>query len=395
MSFFANIKKVSELLFIFSCLVAANRCEPEILDWHRTSAGGTAFNFAFGKGIGVGFDWMDFYSGNYLYSLDLTNWTTNHVILGNYDVVFGNDLFVAVGSQTSYVSSDAIHWDAYKMPQSTVHLSFGAGKFFCGTYGGLIMTSADGRTWNTTQVTNGYPSLNHSAYGRGTYLVTDYRRIFTSSDAVVWQEQGRLPNEVWQLNELTFANDQFVGLAYGEGSFLAEGLGAARDGGELIDPEDHWWANNLILLSRDGLDWRVIHSTTNGLLRSIAGGNGLFVVSGTRGTFLYSTDGEHWTEEQTPFHWRGVGFSNSRFVRSSMEFIEVSSPVLTLSAFSDHTLRIIGPSGTDVRLETSPGPGGPWKDFLETQLLDGQKIIPFSSASGAVFIRGSIPSVNP
>jgi LPXTG-motif cell wall-anchored protein len=86
-------------------------------------------------------------------------------------VAFGNNLFVAVGDQSTIMTSpDGLYWTKRTVPtppgpgQSFRGIEYGDGSFVLTGYSGIILTSTDGVTW--TQKTSG-TSTNLRGIGFG------------------------------------------------------------------------------------------------------------------------------------------------------------------------------------------------------------------------------------
>jgi hypothetical protein len=75
-------------------------------------------------------------------------------------------------------------------------------------------------------------------------------------------------------------------------------------------------SSGLILSSSDGATWTTRTSPINLNLNAVAFGNGIFVAVGDSGTVLTSPDGVNWTSRGpvAPNHLRGVAFGNDLFV---------------------------------------------------------------------------------
>jgi hypothetical protein len=94
---------------------------------------------------------------------------------------------------------------------------------------------------------------------------------------------------------------------FAQGKFVAVGGGGGGDSG-----------NGHVLVSKDGREWKEVHSAKNRIAPIVYGGN-RFVAGGTHRHLLWSDDGESWQEgpqieDPVCTHFRGGAFGNDRFV---------------------------------------------------------------------------------
>lgn len=367
--------------FAAALALLALRCLGQ--EWHGVHVPFTAKMFAEGNGQVIALDGGYTALGRIYLSEDLTNWTQHSTDfpVEIYDLKFGNGVFVGIGFQTSYVSSDGLNWSAHRLKESGYQLAIGNEKFLTAGSGGWIMTSQDAQTWRSVQMTNGYPFFTATTFGNGRFLITGSGTAFVSETGEVW-EGKRLPTNIVEVTQLAFGRGMFVALARAVGGYLAEGTGASLRALQ-TDGEDKWWANNLIVASTNGLDWQTVHTTTNGILKGVVYGNGLFVGYGTRGTVLASTDGMNWKEQQLPNRQFGVGFVKDRFIRSGLGFfaidvgfLAVSDPIITLRPISGHKVGVYAPA-REVQWQMGSSVNGPWTTFTTISP-------PFSAAGNEV-----------
>jgi len=180
-------------------------------------------------------------------------------------VTYGNGLFVAVGYSDAgrvniLTSTGGVDW---VQPQSGTmnwlsSIACGNGQFVAVGWAGTIVTSADGENWVNRR--SGTQNILHGiAYGNGEFVVarkTDYfalsSTILTSVDAVNWIQndlgddieaiaygkrqfvavgwygaiQTSADGQNW-VGRLSGTRNGFIGIAYGEGRFIAVGRGAS------------------------------------------------------------------------------------------------------------------------------------------------------------------------
>jgi hypothetical protein len=235
---------------------------------------GTGINFhevCWGKGTFVavgdgaillstnGADWQDERAGDPIDTLD--------------GVVFGNNQFVAVGSDI-FTSPDGLTWKAHHVPLplasypiSNLHgVTYGAGTFAAvGLAGALARSSDDGSTWQVQQL-NMHAYYKGVCYGAGLFVAVgasawQVGTILSSPDAVTWTTRTNIPG-LQSLDEVLFANGSFI---------------AAGEFGEIVTSED-------------GVSWRRAATPSQVHLRGITYGQGSFVVVGNNETVLQSPD---------------------------------------------------------------------------------------------------------
>ncbi|HVU24432.1 MAG TPA: hypothetical protein VHE13_09935 [Opitutus sp.] len=202
-------------------------------------------------------------------------------------VAFGNNLYVAVGDDSTIVTSpDAVNWTVRRMSTNATNLNsvaFGNGLFVAVGMGagssigaGLILTSPDGVTWTTNQtIADTYNAqFSDVIFGNGLFVVAGaaQNRVLTSPDGLTWTPRN--------------AGYNTTHLAYGGGRFIATAGG------------------NRAIVSTDGITWTTHFvvgdaNTFTVYYDGIAYGAGKFVLAGrdsnfNTGTFS-STDGEAWT----------------------------------------------------------------------------------------------------
>lgn len=208
---------------------------------------------------------------------------------GFNDVVFGNGLFVAVGTDAVVqTSTDGTLWVSRysKTFESLGGVAYGGGQFVA-VGPSLIARSTNGITWteNFTPSANIYKGIT---YAQGQFVAVGYQgSLGTSTDGTVWTP--RTSGSPTQLNSVV----------YGNGTYVAVGLGGT------------------IIRSANGITW------TNGVpftalaINHITFGNGKFVTTGENGEIFTSPNGTNWTKRQTGtdgFNLNGMGYANGTFV---------------------------------------------------------------------------------
>lgn len=108
--------------------------------WNQRSAGSSqAIAYGGGKFVAVGSDGCAVTS-------DGVTWREQTCGGEARDVAYGNGIWVATSRDRLVTSTDAITWTPAPN-QVILRIGFGQGVFVGGTPGGIIKTSADGRTW--------------------------------------------------------------------------------------------------------------------------------------------------------------------------------------------------------------------------------------------------------
>lgn len=240
-----------------------------------------------------GVNWFDVYSG--------TNVNLTGVTYSEFD-----GLYVAVGEGGLILTSE--YGDAWTVQESGTQFALNAITYVPdennedgGTYVAVgnnfqVVTSRDGIQWSA-QNTGILSALNGVGHGNGLIVaVGDYRSIITTRNAIpsgldTWTLNSPQIDGVPGVNGLLFANNVHV---------------AVGDAG-------------LVLTSTDGLNWTQQTTGTTEDLKSIAYGNGRFVVVGGNAV-LTSTNGVNWTQQTaiTQQTWHEmlnyVTFGAGRFV---------------------------------------------------------------------------------
>jgi hypothetical protein len=272
------------------------------------------------------------------YSTDGVTWTpvsNNAFINGDiYGIVYGNGRYVAAGATNNNntinrtYSTDGTNWTAatsdniffeqamYPRGYDVRAIAYGNGKFVAGGIQSRCAYSTDGISW--TDATGVDASGNYTtggtyaifsgaailgiAYGNGKFVAvgpngqTGSGRIAYSPDGITWT--AATSNSIFP----TFINS----IVYGDDKFVAVG------------------ASGKIAHSTDGITWTAVSNSTFGTtdINSIAYGDGRYVAVGDDGKTAYSSDGINWTaipSANSGFGttgntiW-GVAYGNGRFI---------------------------------------------------------------------------------
>ena len=168
------------------------------------------------------------------YSTDGTSWTLVDWtgVLDYSKIVYGNQKFVAIGSQNKIAcSTDGTSWtELQNLPfsgnsESIYGIAFGGGKFVAvggSNSAGKIATSTDGETWTTVSPTvfnsGNFKSINCIAYGGGKFVASNSKATAYSSDGTNWTPIIREKENGTTYS--AFFLEDFSCLAYGNGKWI-------------------------------------------------------------------------------------------------------------------------------------------------------------------------------
>jgi hypothetical protein len=175
-------------------------------------------------------------------------------------------------------------------------LAYNQGQYIAGFRSGALEVSPDGATWTAANYNLKQPIFS-AASGGGRCVLGTTGVVLTSTDKTMlnWTIVG-LPNQ----------NNGVLGLAYGNGMFVAvTGTGCAGCGDN----------TGGIYTSTDGLTWSTAVATTKGLI-SVAYGNRGFIGVGWNGVSYSSPDGVTWSGPTTigAGTLSGIAYGNGVYV---------------------------------------------------------------------------------
>lgn len=239
-------------------------------------------------------------------------------------IIYGDDLFLAVGSNGTILSSEyGVEWSNVDSTISTClnAVSYLNGLFLAAGDDGVILTSPDGLNW-TQKHSNPGNHLHAISYGAGNYIVVgDSGRVYRSVDGNEWSSSSVTTSD---LRGISRGNNLFLA-AGTEGSILsstdgsewtAESSGSARDLNSVAFGKERFAVvgdEGTVLRSHNGDDWTEIESGIDKSLFSIAYGNETFIATAS----IYSSDdASSWTERylETDEILYGVAYGNRTFV---------------------------------------------------------------------------------
>jgi len=208
------------------------------------------------------------------------------------DIVWGNNMFVAVGGSMLYkkdkfkgygeskiaYSPDGITWTAvtnttFKDKELIRTVAYGDGKFVAGSSKGNLAYSQDGVNWTAVKKTTSVKLIRDIAYGNGKFIAVGGSKILYSPDCINWTAKS----------PFTFFKESIYAVAYGDNKFVA---GSSSDN----HPQN-------IAYSLDGLEWESLGRYLVHGGNTIAYMNGKFTAVCYNGNVVYSPDGVKWTDE--------------------------------------------------------------------------------------------------
>lgn len=209
-------------------------------------------------------------------SQDAAAWTLRY---GGYKVdlagIAGAEgRWVAVGAEGAILSSpNPWPWQWTRRSSGTQQplaaVTAGLDRFVAVGARGAIVTSDDGLTW-TPQTSGTDADLQGVTFANGRFVAAGKN---AAGKAVVLSSEN---GQAWKAQALDLPG--FVGLAYGQGRFVAVGSGG------------------LVATSADGTAWTKAATPAQGDLYGVAFGAGRFLAVGAAGLVLTSPDGAVWTK---------------------------------------------------------------------------------------------------
>lgn len=281
------------------------------------------------------------------------------------DVVYGNGVFVAVGSKAIngeapginagrvgavYTSTDSWHWDervSGVRGATLAKAAFGNGRFVAVGPGGTMIYSDDGIAWKSA-VSPMPASWTGLAYGAGRFVAVGPGAMASSTDGVTWRAETAIAgSNYWTIR---FVNGSFFrspispgspvqrsfdGLNWSEVTLassaalndiaFSNGLWVAATSGFSTTFEGMGFvALGALQVSTDGLQWTAVRSPGTASMQSVQWAGDRWVAGTGDGTILTSTDARNWRVEERP-------------TQSSISRL-VASPNYTVTVGPNHTL---------------------------------------------------------
>ena len=261
------------------------------------------------------------------------------------DMVYGNDIFVSVGSNSAMTSPDGITWTSHEVPAGGWYsVGYGNGVFVAvGT--DKVMSSSDGVNWTerTSPEANNWAGV---AYGNGTFIAISNggdHQVMTSPNGESWTLRNASHNHNW------------VNAVYAGGQFVA------------VSDYTNWnKPGGQVMTSPDGITWTG-HETFESVpwthaWKSIAYGNGTYVAVSSQGAVMTSPDAATWTAQtlSSPLNsqfWIDVAYGGGTFVAVCTNTCGATAKVMTSPDGATWTARAT-PGATDSLHAVAYGNGG-------------------------------------
>jgi len=246
-----------------------------------------------------------------------------------YDIVFGNNTFVAVGAQGKIAYSDTgktfVAVTNSRFDTSHIRsVAFGGGRFVAvGDAGKAAFSTDGGRTWTASAATGfGTSNILAVAFGANRFVaVGQAGKIAYSTNGQTWTmvPTASQPTKT-DITGIAFGNNKFI-IGNGDPGLWSSSDGVAwtavRTNVISVDNEDEIkgvvWVNNMFfavgiragtgaasignaIFSRDGVTWTAPPKDSGFIIseiRDIAFGTGKYIAVGSYGMF-YSTDNVTW-----------------------------------------------------------------------------------------------------
>lgn len=236
-------------------------------------------------------------------------WTDTSLSTGSQnplsDITWGDGMFVAVGHRGAIMTSpDGMEWEQRTSgsDENLYSVCWGGGQFIAVGAKNTVLASLDGREWSPRntwiQLPSGHdPDYYSVGYGNGLYV--------TSGDIIIHSQDGI----DWTATE---GNLDFQSVGYGNGIFVAASF-------------DH------ALLSENGREWNPIYdipsiqqqqmpgqpiiSPVPPSLKSVAYGNGIFMIVGENPPIMISENGTDWeiADSTNPYN-NDIAFNGDEFI---------------------------------------------------------------------------------
>ena len=331
-------------------------------------------------------------------------------------VAFGAGRYVAVGDRGAiFSSSDGVTWSRKdsKTTRNLRSVIYGNNLFVAVGNGNIIRTSQNGEEWAERRYVGEGELLLSAVYADGQFVIVGARGIrdtngkltgtrgviVTSANGITWNERS-LPRTVPLLRSITHAGGKFVAAGNDETIVTSsDGITWSRTHpASSSSTANHLWevipaaggfvavgTNGVVLTSNDGTTWsRSTEGPTNrdGKKNTLFGAaykpGGNYVVTGNRGTILHSSNATSWTSVSGVIPaLLDVIYADGKFVAvGSRQAILISSDGVTWN------YRNVRERGTGVLLTVFHGGG----KFVAA----GQKGSILTSTDGVNWVKGKL-----
>lgn len=312
------------------------------LYWYRVAYGNGVF-----VAIGAGYEnGAQKQSNKYIYSTDGENWSEGTLPVTSYwyQVDFIKDRFYIannVGYQI-YSSKDGVHWETIlttKMGNGQVSAAakivYGNGVFVAiGTSTaskGYIAYSYDTKTWYVVEQPYKDKTLKDICYGNGIFIATPNG----ASNQYIYSYDGKR----WKIATLDIDNTYILRsyVTYGVGKFI---INIQFSTNASVETQ-----KNMCFTSEDGLNWKKIElfsetssSGTPVRLQYVNYINGMFFITTNSWFYYYSYDGENWKTAECHY---GVGRTNTVFGKG--KFVNFRNSTTTTNMNKSYYLEVTTP----------------------------------------------------
>jgi hypothetical protein len=225
-------------------------------------------------------------------NLSANNWVTrtSDTTEGLIGAAFGNNTYLAIGTNVFVTSTDSITWTTRTPPNpgnGAQVVTFGAGVFVVQQGGGNLYSSTNAITWTQRTSTFGTSQVNGLTFGNNLFVAVGANgKLATSTNGITWTSRDAL-----------FGTTQINTVGFGDGRYIA---GGNYDG-----------SRAMVRISTDAITWATVITTFTSVMNNIVYGNGVWVANGNNtNDVATSNDGISWTSRGAAI---GAGAISSLF----------------------------------------------------------------------------------
>jgi len=224
------------------------------------------------------------------------SWTAPTVFAQNidiWDVIWGNDQYIAVGNKGEICRATQAtgHWTCEASPASSLRRVIWANQQYLAV-GNKIITSPDGKNW-ISQVNNlGNTTIAGIVWATNKYVAVGYDYNTQLSFSLT-----SLDGKTWTMHPINIPNFDVAKVAWGNGQFVSVGSTA-------------------ICSSLDGITWTTQMAGDHLGLSDVIWANNQFIAvgfkTGIHSPTMTSPDGIHWTQQdsKTDYDLYSVAYNN-------------------------------------------------------------------------------------
>lgn len=263
-------------------------------------------------------------------------------------VTYANGLFLGAGVACVVGSPDGITWTKYNIPvfasgDQVYSVTYGAGKYLAVGAGGKVATSTDLITWTlqTVSTWGGDAALSIVYNGSNLFVICGPNgKIATSPDGITWtmRTSNQGTNALWNVTFyggiytvvgaagcISTSADAITWTARTALSGASTLKSVAYNGSNLYVAVGDNSTSEIFTTTNPTTAWTARttpSSLSNNGFYAATYGNGIFVVVGSSGSVITSTDGITWTRRSsssTSSSLNGIAFGNATFVYGTAE----------------------------------------------------------------------------